>query len=95
MAAPQTAPTIEFLGGRFADGVCLGSASASLVGFFGLATPVAQPQLSAFAAVATTAAINSSISSSCFGYTSAQAAAIVTLVNGLRAALVTLGLGAT
>lgn len=77
------------------DGTLLGQSSADLIGFFGLATCVAQPQLSAMAAVATTAAINSSISSSCFGYTSAQAAAIVTLVNALRAALVTLNLAAT
>jgi hypothetical protein len=55
----------------------------------------AQVALSATAAVVTTAAINASISSSCFGYTSAQATAIVALVNSLRAMAVTYGLGST
>jgi hypothetical protein len=68
--------------------------SGGTVGFFGVADAT-QPALSAMPAVATTAVINSSISSSCFGFTSAQATAIITLANGLRAALVTLGLGAT
>ena len=72
----------------------IASTSASTLGFFG-ASAAAQPAFSAFAAVATTAAINSSISSSCFGFTSAQATALVALANGLRAALVTLGIGAT
>lgn len=80
--------------GRTAQPVQFGGSATATLGFYG-ATPVAQPALSAYAAVATTAVINSSISSSCFGYTSAQATAIVTLVNGLRAALVSLGLGAT
>lgn len=77
------------------DGVCVGQSATDKVGFFGLATPVAQPALSAFAAVSTAAVISSSTSATCFGYTSAQATAIITLANGLRAALVTLGLGAT
>lgn len=72
----------------------IASTSASTLGFFGAAV-AAQPAMSANAAVATTAAINSSISSSCFGYTSAQATAIISLVNGMRAAGVTLGLWAT
>lgn len=72
----------------------IASTSASTLGFFG-AVQAAQPAMSVNPAVATTAAINSSISSSCFGYTSAQAAAIVALVNGLRAAGVTLGIWAT
>lgn len=95
MALPQTAPTIQFLGGAMGDGTVMGSSSASLLGFFGNATPVTQPAMSANAAVATTAVINSSISSSCFGYTSAQATAIISLVNGIRAAGVSLGLWAT
>jgi hypothetical protein len=77
------------------DGTLLGQSSADLIGFYGLGTAVAQPALSAMPAVATTAVINSSISSSCFGFTSAQATAIITLANGLRAALVTLGLSST
>lgn len=85
----------EVIGQSNTGGILLGKTSASLVGFYGLATSVAQPQASAYAAVATTAAINSSISSSCFGYTSAQATAIITLVNGLRAMGVTLGIWAT
>lgn len=75
-----------------ANNLC--STSASTLGFFA-ATASAQVAMSAFAAVATTAAINSSISSSCFGYTSAQATAIVALVNAIRAAGVTYGLWAT
>lgn len=77
------------------DGTLLGQSSADLLGFFGLATCVTQPALSAMAAVATTAVISSSTSATCFGFTSAQATALITLSNGLRAALVTLGLAAT
>jgi len=63
--------------------------ASSRVGFFG-ATPGAQPASASQAAVATTAATNLS---SQFGYTtSTQANAIVTLVNQLRADLVTLGI---
>lgn len=72
----------------------LASTSASTLGFFGVAA-AAQPALSAFAAVSTAAVISSSTSATCFGYTSAQATALIALANGLRAALVTLGLGAT
>ena len=74
--------------------VNLAATSAIAVGFHG-ATAVTQRQSSAMPAVATTAAINASISSSCFGFTSAQATAIVVLVNELRAAAVALGLIAT
>lgn len=77
------------------DGTRFGAGSADLICFYSASAGVAQPQLSAFPAVATTAGINSSISSSCFGFTSAQCAAIIALVNGLRAQQVTLGLGAT
>lgn len=77
------------------DGYRLGQTSADLIGFYGLSALVAQPQLSAFVAVATTAGINSSISSSAFGFTSAQCAAIIALLNALRAQQVTLGLAAT
>lgn len=76
------------------NGTSFGQSSADLITFYN-GTAVAQPAMSAFAAVATTAAINSSISSSCFGFTSAQANAIVAAVNGIRALLVTLNLGST
>lgn len=74
--------------------VNLGNSSADAVGFYG-ATAVAQRQSSAMPAVATTVGINSSISSSCFGFTSGQCVAIIALVNELRAAAVALGLIAT
>jgi hypothetical protein len=77
------------------DGTRFGQSSADLIGFYGLSAAVAQPQLSAFPAVATTILVASSISSSCFGFTSAGAMAILVLINGLRAQQVTLGLGAT
>lgn len=69
----------------------IASSSAIVIGFYG-AAGTAQIQASGAPAVATTLAINSSISSSCFGFTSAQAQAIVVLVNQLRAAAVALGL---
>jgi len=78
-----------------ATGNCIiGNGSADSIGFYTSAV-VTQRQSSAMPAVVTTAAINSSISSSCFGFTSAQATSIVVLVNELRAALVALGLIAT
>lgn len=76
------------------EGWHVGTSSAALVGFWGV-TAVTQPQASAYAAVSTAAPINSSASATCFGFTSAQAAAIVTLVNGLRAMGVTAGFWAT
>lgn len=72
----------------------IGSTSAQTLGFHG-ATAVAQRQSSVAPAVATTVGINSSISSSCFGFTSGQCVAIIALVNELRAAAVELGLIAT
>jgi hypothetical protein len=83
----------ELSDGR-SDGTRLGQSATDKVGFYG-ATPVVQVALSATPAVATTAPINSSISSSCFGFTSAQAAAIIALANAHRAAFVTLGLAST
>lgn len=76
------------------DGTKFGISATDLIGFYGVA-PVVQPAMSANAAVATTAVISSSTSATCFGYTSAQATAIITLVNALRAAGVTLGMWAT
>lgn len=77
------------------EGTVFGQSATDKIGFYGLATPIVQPALSAMPAVVTTAVINSSVSATAYGYTSAQATSIVTLVNGLRAALVALGLAAT
>lgn len=68
-------------------GLNIGGAITDLVGFYGV-TPIAQRATAAQAAVVTTAATNVTP----FGYaTQAQADAIVTLVNELRAALVVWG----
>ncbi len=70
------------------DGDVLGQSASDLISFHG-ATPVVQRSGAAQAAVATTGATNSSP----YGYTTAaQADAIVTLVNEIRAALVAKGL---
>lgn len=70
--------------------VVLGDATTDTIGFYG-ATPAAQPTSSNEAAAATTAAV--SVSATQWGFsTSTQANAIVTLVNQLRADLVTLGI---
>lgn len=69
-------------------GTQIGTGATQKLGFFGQ-TPTAQPTSANEAAVATTAPTNTSP----YGYTtSAQAAAIVTLVNQLRSDLVALGL---
>lgn len=73
-------------GGTNPDGVQIGQTGEKL-GFLG-ATPIVQRAGAAQAAVATTAAT----SSTPFGYSEAQANAIVALVNELRAALVANGL---
>lgn len=86
---------VQYLSNLRSDGTVFGQTSAELIGFWGVSAAVAQPQLSAFPAVATTVGINSSISSSCFGFTSGQCVAIIALCNGMRAAFVTTGLGAT
>ena len=65
----------------------VGQSITDLVGFYGTA-PIAQRAGAAQAAVTTTA----STSTSPFGYTQAQADAIVALVNELRAAAVASGL---
>jgi len=77
--------TIE-AGGVHPDGVLIGQ-TGEKVGFCG-ATPVVQRVGAAQAAVATTAATDTDP----FGFSEAQANAIVTLVNELRAALVAAGL---
>lgn len=71
------------------DGVQIGSsATLSLVGFFGT-SPIAKRGVAAQAIVTTTAATTSTP----YGFsTAAQADAIVTLVNELRATLIAYGL---
>ena len=69
------------------DGYQICRSADELLGFYG-ATPVDQPASASQAAVTTTAAT----SSTPFGYTEAQANAIVTLVNEIRDVLVELGL---
>lgn len=73
-------------GGPHADGVQIGATGEKL-GFLG-ATPIVQRVGAAGVAVATTAAT----SSTPFGFSEAQANAIVALVNECRATLVALGL---
>jgi hypothetical protein len=73
--------------GNQSDGVLLGLAATDKVGLHG-ATPVVRRAGAAQAAVVTTAAT----SSTPFGYSEAQANAIVALVNELRAALVEKGI---
>ena len=64
-----------------------GQSSTDTIGFYGT-TPIARRSGAAQTTVTTTG----STSTSPFGYTQAQADAIVTLVNELRASLVALGL---
>ena len=80
--------TYQYIGGEFADGAVIGQTSASLQSFWG-ATPSAQVAFTN-AAVATTAATTSLASS----LSSAQYAAIIALVNEVRAAMVSMGLKA-
>lgn len=73
---------------RTGAGLKIGSDDATKIGFHGV-TPAAQRAGSAQAAVATTGATNTTP----YGYsTSAQANAIVTLVNEIRATLVEKGI---
>jgi hypothetical protein len=68
-------------------GTKIGTAITQKLGFYN-ATPVVQPASAAQAAVVTTGATDASP----FGYTEAQANAIVALVNEMRSTLVNLGL---
>lgn len=68
-------------------GVKVGTAITQKLGFYN-ATPIVQPAAAAQAAVVTTGATDSTP----FGYTEAQANAIVALVNEMRSTLVNLGL---
>ena len=69
------------------DGTVLGQSSSDQIAFYN-GTPVVQRAGSAQAAVATTAPTNTSP----YGYSQAQAAAIITLLNEIRTTLVGLGL---
>ncbi len=69
------------------DGTVLGQSANDLISFYN-ANPVAQRSSAAQTAVPTTPPTNSSP----YGYSQAQAAAIVTLLNEIRATLVGLGL---
>ena len=90
MAAPNTAPTYQFLDGTNADGTVLGQTSTSLVGFYGT-TPVRQGT-TALATVASTAAVISSSASAWCYNSSAQADGIVTALNLLVRMCVSNGL---
>jgi hypothetical protein len=69
------------------DGNVLGQSASDLISFYN-AGPIAQRSGAAQAAVPTTAPTNSSP----YGYSQAQATAIITLLNEIRATLVGLGL---
>lgn len=89
MAAPNTNPTYEYLGGKFADGTVLGQTSTSLIGLWG-ATPVAR--YGAITTVVATAPVNGSTSSSTWAFSSsAQFQAVITAVNSCIAALANVG----
>ncbi len=69
------------------DGTVLGQSAADLISFYN-ATPVLQRSGSVQAAVPTSAPTNASP----YGFSQAQATAIITLLNEIRATLVGLGL---
>lgn len=76
-----------YLGPKTSDGRVIGDSVSDKVAFHASA-PVAQRSGAAQAAVATTAATNSSP----YGYSQAQADGIITLLNEIRATLVEKGL---
>lgn len=79
---------VNYIGDNGPDGISVGASITELVSMYGVA-PVAQRAGSAQAAVTTTAAT----STTPYGFsTSAQADAIVTLVNEIRASLVAFGI---
>ena len=88
MAAPNTAPTYQYIGGAFEDGVIVGRTSTSLVGLWG-ATPVAR--YGAITTVVATAPVASTSASAWCYSSSAQALAIITAVNSCIAALANVG----
>lgn len=84
----------KYIGDRCADGIVVGYNSSEPLAFWG-GTPAARSAFSA-AAVATTVAVSTTTGAiTSWGFSgSTQANGIVTLVNEIRAALVTLGLKA-
>ena len=88
MALPNTAPTYEYIGGKFQDGAILGKTSTSVISLWG-ATPATQ--YGAITTVVTTAPVASSSASAWCYSSSAQALAIITAVNSCIAALANLG----
>lgn len=72
----------EYVGGKFADGTIHGETSASLQSFWG-AAPSARVAFSA-----------ASVSGATSAFASATAVEIVTLLNEIRAAMVSMGLKA-
>lgn len=90
MAAPNTNPTYQYVGGQFADGTIIGDVSTALVGFYGT-TPVRQGTTALATVAATAAVISSSASAWCYN-SSAQADGIVTALNLLVRACVSNGL---
>jgi hypothetical protein len=74
-------------GNTASDGVKVGVTSG-YIGFYGV-TPVVRPTSASQAAVSTAAATSGS---AIYGFTSAQANGIVTLLNQIRSDLVALGL---
>jgi hypothetical protein len=79
--------TTEQIGARTPDGMSFGNAITDKISMYGV-TPIVQRSGAAQAAVTTTAAT----STTPYGYgTAAQADAIVTLVNELRAAAIAIG----
>ena len=82
-------PSYEYVIYESPDGAQIGkSATSSKLGFFA-ASPIVQPTSASQAAVATTAATTGAAT---YGFTSAQANDIVTLLNRIRTDLVALGL---
>lgn len=77
---------IQYIDDLNTDGTVVGQTAAALVAFHG-ATPVAQASGSAQAAVVTTTPTTSA-----YGYTLAQATAVLTLLNEIRSVLVAKGL---
>jgi hypothetical protein len=89
MAYPNTNPTYQYIGGESEDGVIVGISSSRKLSFYGTTPAVVKPSGAAQAAVATGAATTGS---AIYGFTSAQANGIITLLNQIRSDLVTLGL---
>lgn len=77
---------IQYIDDLNTDGTVLGQTTAALVSFHG-STPIAQASGVAQAAVVTTTPALTS-----YGYTLAQATAIITLLNEIRTVLVNKGL---